>query len=183
MIREFLLREILRAKTKPAVSIGTLFAQIGSNVTATPANPGEYRTYQKSSNSFAGTDNAPSVGPTAANGFRIYSVVYGNAGTSGQTNRWELYVGKNKSVRFQFYASAGRTGWICVDTINTGADTIWFGIDYSYDPTTGVVVVDAMTQATGTTNRPIGRSIGTGGAAYSSPSDCYFDVFVQDLII
>jgi hypothetical protein len=152
---------------------------VGTRVTATPASLGEYRTYQKTSSSFAGTDNAPTTGPTLADGMRIFSVPYASAGAAGQTNRWEIFIGKNKVPKLIPYANAGRTG-----NIDIGNDfgTLTYGLMNSYDPTTGVMVVDTMTQFSSTTSRYVGTTLPTAGGAYGQPSDCYFDILVSEKV-
>lgn len=152
----------------------------GTRVTSTPANIGEYRTYQKSIASIAGTDNAPSTAPSATDGMLIYGAVYGSAGTSGQPNRWEVYVGKNKSVFPKFYASAARAGDIDVKYDTANGLLVVNGLNYAYDPITGVMVIDAMNQASTTSTRTVGSVIPTAGGAVTNPTSCYFDVTVSE---
>jgi hypothetical protein len=61
----------------------------GTRVTSTPTALGQYRTYKKTINSNAGTDDAPTTGPSVSDGMEIFSAAYNVAGTTGQPNRWE----------------------------------------------------------------------------------------------
>lgn len=155
------------------------FLANGTRVTAAPTKLGEYRTYVKSSSSNSGTDNAPSAQPSNSNGMLIYGVNYATAGTSGQPNRWEIFVGKNKTVRPQFYSSTGRTGYVAtVLAFPDGSTTI--GLNKSYDPTTGVLVIDAMTGRSGDSGRYVGYSLATAGGSAAAVSNAYFDIQVSE---
>lgn len=160
-----------------------------SPVTSTPASLGQYRTYVKAINAMSGTDTTPTTLPTSADGMLIYgNVSWGSAGTSGQAGRYEIYVGKNKNVKFEFYKNSGRSGAVCVDRIinRTDAGTLQeVGLNYSYDPSSGLVIVDGFNMATGQTDtRGAGIDIPTGGAAstdFSTPlASVYFDVVVSE---
>lgn len=151
----------------------------GTRVTSTPDVLGEYRTYVKTITATSGTDNAPSAAPSATDGMRIYAVPYGSAGTSGQTNRWEVFIGKNKHFRVEAYSAAAKTGWVSIDRKNV-TTLIEDGLDLNYDPTTGVLIIDAMEQASTTTTRNVGRSFAGAGAAASAVTDAYFDVIVSE---
>lgn len=156
----------------------------GTRVTATPARLGEYRTYVKSAASTAGTDTAPSAGwgPSAANGMRIAgSVNNATAGTAGQPGRWEIFVGRGKAVRWQFFSATGRAGQVSAD-MQQLSSTAAVGLNYGYNPNTGVAFVDGMTQLSSTTTRDAARSYGTGGAAPTLVDDVYFDIEVADPI-
>lgn len=154
----------------------------GTRVTATPAKLGEYRTYTQNASANTGSDNAPSTGPTTLDGMRIFSVPFTSSGTSGQTNRWEIFVGKNKHVKLQAYASTGRTGWINTDISirNTGEQN---GLSQAYDPVTGVFIIDTIEQNSTTTNNFVGEVLATAGGNSTFPTDCYFDLIVSENVL
>lgn len=151
----------------------------GTNVTAQPAALGEYRTYIKNSLAVTGVDNAPSTAPSVNNGMLIYGVNYATAGTSGQTNRWEIFVGKYKYVTPSYFASAGRTGYLNADYYDAGANTR-VGLIYSYNPATGVACVDAIEQGASTATRAVGTAEATAGGASTYPANGYFDLVVSE---
>lgn len=146
----------------------------GTRVTSTPTKLGEYRTYKKTASAYAGTDEAPSTAPSALNGMRIYAVPYASAGTSGETNRWEIFIGKNKTVKAQFYQLTGKTGYIDVQPLSFG-EAVVYGAIQTYDPTTGIIVIDTIIQASGTTTRYLGRDIDGDVLANG-----YFDLIVSE---
>jgi hypothetical protein len=148
----------------------------GTRVTSTPAALGEYRSRYKSGGSL--TDVAPTAPPSASDGLLIYGNVPGNtsSGTSGQITVYDIFVGKNKSVKPQYYQSSGRTGVVTTDFFFTsGIDE---GILYSYDPTTGVATIDGnYFTSSGNTTRYAGQIPATAGNVVSS---LYFDLIVAD---
>lgn len=167
--------------TQPKIfRMGAYLAVNGSRVTAPPAALGEYRCLIRTgSGSNNVSDNAPGAGPSDANGMRIYSKAYNAAGTSGETNRWEIFVGRNKKVDFQFFASAARTGNIDTAYQNIST-TIDQGIYRSYDPTTGIVQLDAMVPANGSSSTfLVGLTL--IGNTITALTDCYFDLVISDL--
>lgn len=157
------------------------FAANGTNVTSTPTQLGQYRTYTKNASALTGTDNAPTGGylPSNLNGFKIDgSIPFASAGTSGQPNRWEIFIGLNKFPQLALYSSTGRTG--AVSLVDPDVAASFYGISMDYDPTTGVVFVDAIDQPAATTTRNAGRSMPTGGAAPTDLPSLYFDIIVSD---
>lgn len=161
------------------------YATNGTNVTTTPDALGEYRTYIKDAAALTATDNAPSgpYTPTNADGFRIDgSVPYASAGTSGQPNRIEIFIGLNKHPEVEAYFGAGRTGSVNL-SIAPNTATVFYGVSFDYDPTTGVMIVDATEQAITTTTRFAARSMPTGGTAPSSIGNIYFDINVSDNVL
>lgn len=146
-----------------------------TRVTAAPSSVGEYRTYTKMIATNQGADEAPTTGPSAANGMRIYAKNYASAGTSGQTNRWEVFVGLNKTVEFLFYTTTGFSGGIDTDITYYGT-TVLFGMMYQYDPGTGIACVDTIEQAASTSSRVCGSSYANAGNAPNTPTDIYFDI-------
>lgn len=154
-----------------------------SRVTDTPNALGEYRSYRKAINSQGGTDGAPATDPTSADGFKIVSVAYGSA--ASDATRYEIFVGTNKTVRFEWYSSTGRTGYFSPDwatfPIGGTADAQQIGMHYGYDPTTGVAWVDAQRQTNACTTRNTGTSFPADGSGASSATSAYFDVIVTEL--
>lgn len=152
----------------------------GTRVTAIPTLLGQYRTLIKDASALTASDDAPSTGPSVANGMQVFAVNYATAGTSGQPNRWEIFVGKNKVVKPQFFSTTGMTGNMSGDLFISGSDANTYGTEFSYDPTTGVAVVDCIFQSSSTTNRQGGFSIPSGGGAMSNVTNPYFDLLVSE---
>ena len=154
----------------------------GSHVSGTPDALGEYRGLIKDSGTRTATVNAPTGGylPTAADGMQINgSFNFASAGVSGQPNRWEIFVGKNKVVRPLWYSGTGRTGNVAVDSRTIS--TTHYGTSFEYDPTTGVAIIDAIDQDSTITTRLAGRKIATGGATEPlDSSTVYFDLVVSE---
>jgi hypothetical protein len=155
----------------------------GTRVTSTPSALGEYRTYVKTISATSGTDNAPnsSYDPSAADGMRIdANVNYATAGTSGQPGRWEIYVGTNKQIKWEFYTSAGKTGHVNTDLEVRDSFNVYAGLLKSYDPVTGVACLDGMHQISTTTNRQAGYTCPTAGGAAAQQANVYFDIIVSE---
>lgn len=151
-----------------------------TNVTTTPSAPGEYRTYIKNAASTAGTDNAPATGPSTTNGMLIYAVNFASAGTSGQTNRWEIFVGVGKRLQVEFYQTTTRVGALDVDATYVGTAATLIGTYISYDAANGIYYVDTIQQTGATTTRLVGEAQQPGGAANTQPASCYFDILVTN---
>ena len=161
------------------------YAANGTNVTSTPTALGQYRTYNKNISALTGTDNAPngSYAPSNANGFRIDgSVNYVSAGTSGQPNRWEIFIGQNMYPTYTVYSGAGRTGAVNIKA-EPNIVAMFYGISFDYDPTTGIVIVDAIDQPTSTTTRNAARSMPTGGSAPVDLPNVYFEINVSQNVL
>lgn len=154
-------------------------ALLTTNVTSTPSALGEYRTYIKNAASNTGIDDPPLVPPSATNGMRLFAENYANAGTSGQINRWEIYVGLNKRLQYEFYQTTSRVGALSSDAIYYGT-TVFGGVYVGYDVGNGIVFIDTIQQASTVTNRFVGEQNNAGGVAYAQPTDCYFDILVTD---
>jgi hypothetical protein len=148
---------------------------------ADPAALGEYRSRVRVPGSYAHTvdaNGAPNDLPLASRGFLIYggaAITVAGGDPNGEPSRYDIFVGRNKSVDFEFYTTTGRTGKATPDFhISSGAA---FGCFTSYDPTTGVATV----------MRPVfGPTVITVGA-YSALdndinglADVYFDIKVSD---
>lgn len=153
----------------------------GTRVTAAPTQLGEYRTLIKAAGARTSSDNAPSqtAASITSNGMLIYSVPVGTAGTSGQPNKWEIFVGKNKNVFIEWYSSTGRTGYLSVDQHMDNTDANWYGVNQAYDPTTGILIVNAIPNHT-TTNAAVGIGVTEGTGDITGPSSAYFDVKVAE---
>lgn len=155
----------------------------GTNVTAAPAALGEYRTYIKDAAATTATDDAPGAGPSAVNGMRIYgNANFASAGTSGQTNRWEIFVGKNKNVLFQFYETTNKSGHVD-PTFRDSSSTDNTGVLTDYDPISGVAIVDAIAQGGSVTTRNAATKVATAGGSVSLVADIYFDIVVSEKVI
>lgn len=146
-----------------------------TRVTATPTKLGEYRAYTRTASTHTYGDDAPGTAPSLANGFRIYNKAWATTPTTGETQRMEIFVGKNKAVRLQAYQSAARTGYSDVTPGYSTSFANCLGLKQSYDPTTGVLDVTALINSGGTGTVGVGVSP-TG----STLSDCYFDIEIAD---
>ncbi len=156
----------------------------GTRVTTTPTKLGEYRTLIKSINTFdTFTDTTPTSGwtPTTTDGMRLDAKGYNAAGTSGQPNRYEIFIGKGKKYVVEAYRTTARTGFVSVDRYVTSSNTE-YGTSFSYDPSTGVLVAVVDVNQNTTTNRHFGYSLesGSGGA---NVTNGYFDIIVSDQAI
>jgi hypothetical protein len=137
------------------------FAATATRVTTTPSKPGEYRARR------SGTDTAPTTGPTAGDGFRIDS---GSGIAAGRINQYDIYVGPGKVVQFPAHLNAGRTGKLCTDLYY---NTAYRGLINSYDPTTGVATICALTDAAGS-------AVGVDESLSTAPTTGYFDILIAD---
>jgi hypothetical protein len=171
-------------QTGPTGATGdpTVWTRISSvlttRVTAPPASAGQYRTYLKDVSANTGTDGAPTVGPSSTNGMLIYCKNYATAGTSGQVNRWQMYIGTGKMVRFQVYTTTGFSGGIEIAPIYYGT-IVKFGLDTQYDSSTGIATIDCIEQASSVTSRVAGSSFANAGGSPDNPASVYFDVLYQ----
>lgn len=151
--------------------------QFGTNVTVDPTQLGEYRTFTRdASTSSAYTDDAPGTAPSFDDGLKIYNRSNGSAPTTGNTERWDIFVGMSKHVTYEFYASVGRTGSLSTDVIITDGTTAMTGIHKTYDPSTGIVSVWAANANTGAS---AGATVGFAGPG-SPQTSGYFDIIVSD---
>lgn len=150
----------------------------GTRVTgASPTALGEYRSMLRIANTTTFTDvnGTPSPLPSAPNGIKIWTA---NGATNGDPNnqpsRYEIFVGKQKTIRLEFYQNTGRTGYFDPDVmISTASADI--GIFQSYDPTTGVVILESSV---------IGGNpqsyVGVDPTQQTPIANGYFDIFVAD---
>lgn len=152
--------------------------QAMTRVTVTPTALGEYRSYRKSAASVAGVDGAPAVAPSSSDGFRIAGVNYATAATDA--TRYEVFVGVNKAIIWEWYPSAGRTGNATPDYYVDGTGTTTDGTSFGYDAATGVAWCDTQTQNVGVTTRGAAIGPAANGAAAVRHSTVYFDIKVSD---
>lgn len=149
----------------------------GTRVTATPTALGEYRARHKSANDNVLTgwaDSAPTNAPSAVNGMWINAIRYDANVAAGNTTTYEIFVGRNKHVKVEAYASTGKTGQLAWNYFETGTSGI--GLNYFYDPSTGVVIVDGGVHSSAITGA---AAIGvTTSGTY--PSVGYFDIIVSE---
>lgn len=152
--------------------------QNGTRVTGSaPTQLGQYRSYLRNANgvSYTETNGTPTATPTSADGLLIYDGNGYNANdTNNQPTRYEIFVGKNKTVRWQFYASAGRTGF--VDVTPSSLSSIDYGYFTNYDPTTGIAAIVANRVDTGSTAHRAGNA-GDGG---NNVTNSYFDIIISE---
>lgn len=152
----------------------------GTRVTGTPPVAlGQYRSYLRNAGArtYTETNGSPATSPSSENGIVLYQ---GNAFASADDNnnptKYEIFVGKNKYLKWEWNTSAGRTGGLNVDyTGSTSVSSI--GYMYSYDPATGIASVYTQTSNTAFTSQFIG-SQQTDGDAFTG--DGYFDIIISE---
>jgi hypothetical protein len=151
----------------------------GSRVTGTaPTALGQYRSYLRNANAntFTETSGAPTTAPTASDGIKIYAGnAYSSADTANSPTRYEIFVGKNKNVRVDWYGTSGRTGYFDASPKTGGSGNLDYGYVTSYDPTTGILVVSPFRFYSGTTGHQAGVN-----DIVSGQSSAYFDVTVSE---
>lgn len=149
----------------------------GTRVTATPTALGEYRSYLRnaSNRTYTEVNGTPSTLPTAADGIKIWGGASFTANdTNNEPSKYEIFVGKNKTIRAQFYASTGRTGFLSIEVGPNWAGSTDVGMQIAYDPTTGIVSV-TKAYVFGNTAGAIGFDK-DGGVV----TDGYFDIIVSE---
>lgn len=154
------------------------FLATGTRVTGSaPTKLGEYRSYlrQSSSLTYSETNGDPTASPTAANGILLYgnSTGYSTTDSNNSPSRYDIYVGKNKQVKFVFFQNTGRTGLIYVDPSRDSTNSR--GVDTHYDPTTGIATVRLFVWDTATAN----CFAGYDNAGFSV-LNTYFDIVVAE---
>lgn len=150
----------------------------GTRVTAAaPDALGEYRSYLRNASSYSSfteTNGSPGTTPSATSGMLLYG---GNAFNANDSNnepsRYEIFVGKNKHVKFQFFSGTGFTGDVDVTTLIGGSKD--YGVRSYYDPTTGIASVTAFRFGGTTTTHDCG--IDKTGVEFH---DVYFDIIVSE---
>lgn len=158
-------------------SISNILAN-GTRVTgAAPTQLGQYRSYLRDSGAqtYTETNGSPTTAPSSSNGVKLYNGNgYGSADSNNEPSRYEIFVGKNKTIRPQFYASTAKTGYASNDIVVNA--TTSYGTQFSYDPTTGIVNVAVYVDAFATTQ---------GGPAFDGlnvplATDIYFDIVISE---
>lgn len=148
----------------------------GTRVTATPTALGQYRSYVRAASANTYTDSAPTVAPNVSDGIKLMSSgAYGTADTTGNISRYEIFVGKNKNIKTEFYASTGRTGYVDTSVWNYSTNSS-NGTQKNYDPTTGILEVVVYNDGVGTSS----MNLGTINQGFNSVSTAYFDVVVSE---
>lgn len=160
-----------------AASLKTYITAQATPTRVTSAAPdalGEYRSYLRASSArtYSETNGSPTTAPSSSNGYLLYSnAAWASGDSSGQPSRYEIFIGANKEPVFEFYRSAGRTGFIDVTPFYAfGGGNYDGGIFYGYDPATGIAYV--------TKAYPSGGTVSAGMDAAGSPiaSTIYFDI-------
>lgn len=150
----------------------------GARVTGSaPTALGQYRSYLRNSsaNTYTETNGSPTTSPNTSDGILIYGGnAWNTADTNNQPSKYQIFIGKNKNVSVQMYASTGRTGLFEPNIHTAGA--VDYGIARYYDPTTGIleVVLPRTSASTSTDN--------AGGTPDNSADikNAYFDVTVSE---
>lgn len=143
---------------------------------AAPTKVGEYRSYlrQASTNTYSETNGSPTATPTAADGFRIYN---GNTwalnDNSNEPSRYDVFVGRNKNVSVEFYASTGKTGSIDCSPRIPIASGAAYGYGVHYDKSTGIV-------SFWTPHNVLADAHVSGSTPSGTLSDPYFDIVVGE---
>jgi hypothetical protein len=154
----------------------------GTRVTGSdPTRLGEWRALRRnaSARTYTDTNANPSIQPSSADGIAIYR---GNAfSTADDVNaptRYQIYVGKNKYIKQEWYADAGRTGFINSDYTQNAGGSVEYGYVTNYDPTTGIFEINRPTLAGGTATSHFGGVNDVGDA--DTAGNVYFDVIVSE---
>ena len=151
---------------------------------ADPNAWGEYRTRIKASSSWLlsdGTDTTPTTDVSTDDGMLIYPMHHSSAGTSGEPNFWEMYVGSTFIVSIETYIGTGRNKYnLWQHHVLGSSATHIIGFKYGYDPDSGLVYVVAGN------NYPSG-TLAEGGWPHDGatsttdlPDEVYFDVIAMD---
>lgn len=152
----------------------------GTRVTGTPPVAlGEYRSYLRNAGAvtFTEVNGAPNIPPSSDDGITIYTATNNATGdANGEPSRYEIFVGKNKQWRIDWFNDAGRTGFINASAAEFGTTT--FGYVWNYDPTTGIFTVIKCTS--GGNNYSTG-TLGNGNDGGTSP--IRFDVTISENVV
>jgi hypothetical protein len=148
----------------------------GTRVTGSaPTQLGQYRSYLRTGGTLTWTETNgdPTTLPNASDGLKLTSVtLQSSSDTAHAPSKYDIFVGKNKNVRIDAFASPGRTGFIDTSVFVVGS-TYNFGVMKFYDPATGIVTLQVA--AAGQPNIYVGQDIGTNGL-----STVYFDITVSE---
>jgi hypothetical protein len=151
----------------------------GTRVTgAAPTALGQYRSYLRNASAatYTETNGAPTSSPTLADGIALYRpTAWGTASTNNNPVKYEIFVGKNKNVRFDFFGSSGRTGSIDAKP-GEYATSRAIGLSSSYDPTTGIATVVSPTDS----NYTNAGYLGWDGTGQVQATGAFFDIVVSE---
>lgn len=152
----------------------------GTRVTGSaPTALGQYRSYLRngSARTFTETNGTPTILPTNSDGIALYQGGgYGTADSSGQPSKYDIFVGKNKSVRLEFYKSAGKTGFVSTDVHANTSQSELYGYFNYYDPSTGILSIVPYMTSTASFHWIGSDELGNDVAQ----TNCYFDVIVSE---
>jgi hypothetical protein len=151
----------------------------GTRVTTTPARLGEYRTLIKDNAANTFSDNAPSVNPTGASGMPIHFFDGGGAGTSGEPNRYQIYIGRNKTWRIYGWQNPNKALPLDVSFVDS-AGSISIGPITNYDSSSGVLTVSMPMVLGSAADRYLGSQISSGTGFVNLPKAGYFDIQVSE---
>lgn len=170
------------AANSQTFNISSLLAN-GTRVTATPTLLGQYRSYLRdaSANTYTETNGTPTATPSAADGIKLYGGnAWNTADSNNEPSKYDIFVGKNKSLTWQFYGAAGRTSFVsnffftpAGGGINNSTDA---GMITSYDPTTGIaqIVLPRVPASTSSGNFAKAPDLNTAFI------DGFFDIIVSE---
>lgn len=158
----------------------------GTKVSGTPPSAlGHYRALYRptAANSVLADCSSLTSPPTSANGLFIDGSIAGNAaGVANTAQSYDIYIGKNKNYALQWYSSTGRTGGLTVGTALFGSGSTSIGAYTAYDPTTGILTVNASIFYSGSeTTRFLGENF--NGTTITSVQTGYFDVVVSESVL
>jgi hypothetical protein len=153
----------------------------GTQITNTdePDALGEFKVYTKGAGAASGSVDATSAPVTSADGIHLYAVNYASAGTAGQPNRLDAFIGKGKQWRAEFYGATGKATRASA-ALYQPASTIYSGADISYSVASGILTIDYMNQGSGVTSRRAGLTFPDDGGAPSVATDLYVDVIISE---
>lgn len=150
-------------------------------VTDVPNAAGEYAWLRKDAGASTGTKQAGAMTnpPSSADGFRLDLSNYANQGSAGRAARFEVFVGVNKRIEWQFLTDTGKTGILNPTTEIRDSGATQDGLYWGYDPTTGVAIIDSLDMGSGITTRRAGVGLVTGtGSGDTRPTTCYVDILI-----
>lgn len=160
--------------------ISSISANAGRVTGSAPTILGQYRSYLRnaSANTFTETNGSPAASISFSNGIAIYQGnQYDTADTNNNPTKYEVFVGKNKQVKFSFWGATGRTGAVDISPHDQNASTRNVGYVTHYNETTGIATVTAN-RANATSNWTHSPGVNGNGAFTGSP--VYFDIFVSE---
>lgn len=153
----------------------------GTRVTGTaPTKLGEYRSYLRngSARTYTETNGSPAVAPNSNDGIVVYAGnPFNTADTNNEPTKYEIFVGKNKNVKFLEYLNTGRSGFISSDMFPFSTYDVGFA--KSYDPVTGIfTIVRPTVLGAGATSGHLPGVIDNGDV--SGADRIYIDIQVSE---